>query len=84
MIKSTDSSGSPSRITEIDYDYPKKYDAHIINIPDKVDLPELDANYPYRDKRFLVRLLMTVLHITIQTVIFVILKISTGTKIKRS
>jgi 1-acyl-sn-glycerol-3-phosphate acyltransferase len=67
---------------EMQYNYPNRYDAHMIDVPDKVDLPILDANYPYRDKRLHVKALMFVLYLVIQSIVFVILKITTGAKIK--
>lgn len=63
------------------YDYPKRYDEHMLKVPFKRDYPNLDENYKYRDKTFKGRLSRSFTYFLCKVVAFPLIALLTGLKI---
>lgn len=57
------------------YEYPNKYDQHMIKVKKKVELPVMDENYPFIDRRKFFVFKQKVIYLLIRTFAFLICKI---------
>jgi len=64
------------------YDYPKKYDDHMISVRHRKDLPVLDANFPYRNLSFKGKSTRFLTYLGCYIVAFPLMWLFTGLKIK--
>lgn len=64
------------------YDYPNKYDEHMIHVSKKVELPNLDENYPYINKKKGVRFFQWLFYRLVSPIAWVLVKIRLGYKVR--
>lgn len=63
------------------YDYPNKYDQHMIKVKKKVEVPVMDENYPFINRSKGFRFMQGVIYLLVRTVAYLVCKIRFGFKI---
>lgn len=64
------------------YDYPEKYDDHMLIVPDLAKLPVTDENYPFINNSFFFNFCRLIVYFFTYTIALPIIKISLGLKVK--